>query len=169
MKTYYIDGNTMHLAGSQDDISDSFFGSELPESNATVAQRQDAIRFWLSCGWMSDGDVVVWDGIRYIVGEEDKMDKPNQTKPNKKGAKMHTIYDHQLYTELKECLSDGAGNRKLWETLFDEDYNLKNPNIPVLFGGLDHISKTKKFFYFHDIGCNGKDASFRIGDKETSK
>ena len=77
---------------------------------------------------------------------------------------MYTIYDHQLYTELKECLSDGAGNRKLWETLFDEDYYLKNPNIPVLFGGLDHISKTKKYFTFHDIGCNGRDNSFRIGD-----
>lgn len=163
MKTYYIDGNTMHLAGSQDDISDSFFGSECPESNTTVAQRQDAVRFWLSEAWMDAGDVVVWDGVPYIVGEEDNKSwtKPNQTKPNKKGAKMHTIYDHQLYTELKKDLS--------WETLFDEDYYLKNPNIPVLFGGLDHISKTKKFFYFHDIGCNGKDASFRIGDKETSK
>lgn len=73
MKTYYIDGNAMHLAGSQDDISESFFGSECPESNATVAQRQDAIRFWLSEGWMDAGDVVVWDGIRYIVGEEDKI------------------------------------------------------------------------------------------------
>ena len=70
----------MHLAGSQDDISDSFFGSECPESNATVAQRQDAIRFWLSEAWMDAGDVVVWDGIRYIVGEEDKMDKHEKKK-----------------------------------------------------------------------------------------
>lgn len=74
MRTYYIDGNTMHLAGSQVDISDSFFGSECPDSNATDAQRQDAIRFWLSEGWMDAGDVVVWDGVRYIVGEEDKME-----------------------------------------------------------------------------------------------
>ena len=73
MKTYYIDGNTMHLAGSQVDISDSFFGSECPDSNATDAQRQDAIRFWISEGWMDEGDVVVWDGVRYIVGEGDKM------------------------------------------------------------------------------------------------
>ena len=50
------------------------------------------------------------------------------------------------------------------QVLFDDDYNLKNPNIPVLFGGLDHISKTKKYFTFHDIGCNGRDNSFRIGD-----
>lgn len=71
MKTYYIDGNTMHLAGSQVDISDSFFGSECPDSNATDPQRQDAIRFWLSEKWMDNGDVVVWDGVRYIVGEGD--------------------------------------------------------------------------------------------------
>jgi hypothetical protein len=67
MKTYFIDGNAMHLSGSQIDISDNFFGSEIPESNATDAQRQDAIRFWLSEGWMDAGDMVVWDGVRYIV------------------------------------------------------------------------------------------------------
>ncbi len=68
---------------------------------------------------------------------------------------MKTIYDNELYAELKKDLS--------WETLFDDDYCLKNSNIPVLSGGLDHISKTKKFFVFHDIGCNGRDNSFRIG------
>ena len=71
MKTYFIDGNSMHLAGSQIDISDNFFGSEFPDSYATDAQRHDAIRFWLSESWMSDGDVVVWDGVPYIVGEGD--------------------------------------------------------------------------------------------------
>ena len=70
MKTYFIDGNSMHLAGSQIDISDNFFGSESPESDATDPQRQDAIRFWLSEGWMDAGDVVVWDGVQYIVGGE---------------------------------------------------------------------------------------------------
>ena len=70
---------------------------------------------------------------------------------------MHTIYDHQLYTELKKDLS--------WETLFDDDYYFKNPNIPNLFGGISHISKTKKYFTFHGIGCNGRDNSFRIGDR----
>ena len=70
MKAYFIDGNSMHLAGCQIDISDVFFGSESPESNATDLQRQDAIRFWLSEGWMNDGDVVVWDGVQYIVGEK---------------------------------------------------------------------------------------------------
>ena len=69
---------------------------------------------------------------------------------------MNYIYDHQLFEELTKNPS--------WEVLFDDDYNLKNPNIPTLFGGLDHISKTRKYFTFHDIGCNGKDASFRIGD-----
>lgn len=70
---------------------------------------------------------------------------------------MKTIYDHQLYTELKKDFS--------WETLFvDDDSYYKNPNIPILCGGLDHISKTKKYFTFHDIGCNGMDNSFRIGD-----
>ena len=74
---------------------------------------------------------------------------------------MKTIYDHQLYAELKKDLS--------WETLFDDDYCLKNSNIPILSGGLDHISKTKKYFVFHDIGCNGRDNSFRIGDVSTMK
>ena len=69
---------------------------------------------------------------------------------------MKTLKDHKLFQELVE--------NPCWETLFDADYNLKNPNIPVLFGGLDHISKTKKYFVFHDIGCNGRDNSFRIGD-----
>jgi hypothetical protein len=76
---------------------------------------------------------------------------------------MITIYDDKLYEELKKNFS--------WDTLFDDDYNLKNPSIPILAGGLDHISKTKKFFVFHDIGCNGRDNSFRIGrnDKHNNK
>lgn len=72
---------------------------------------------------------------------------------------MKTIRDQQLFQELKKDLS--------WETLFDADFYPKNPNIPTLWGGLDHISKTKKYFTFHDVGCNGRDNSFRIGDKET--
>lgn len=59
----------------------------------------------------------------YIDGNTMHLD---QTKPNKKGAKMHTIYDHQLFTELEKDLS--------WETLFDDDFYYKNPNIPVLKG-----------------------------------
>lgn len=74
---------------------------------------------------------------------------------------MKTIYDHQLYADLEKNPD--------WETLFDDDYCLKNANIPILAGGLDHISKTKKFFVFHDIGCNGRDNSFRIGDVSTIK
>ena len=73
---------------------------------------------------------------------------------------MKTIIDSKLYTELKKELC--------WGTLFDDDYCPKNIEIPVLAGGLDHISETKKFFVFHDIGCNGRDNTFRIGD-ETSK
>lgn len=69
---------------------------------------------------------------------------------------MKTIYNNKLYNELKKDLS--------WENLFaDNEGTLKDSRIPVLAGGLDHISKTKKFFVFHDIGCNGKDNSFRIG------
>jgi hypothetical protein len=69
---------------------------------------------------------------------------------------MKTLKDHKLFQELVE--------NPCWETLFDADFYPKNPNIPVLFGGLDHISKTKKYFTFNDIGCNGMDNSFRIGD-----
>lgn len=71
---------------------------------------------------------------------------------------MITIYDDKLYEELKKDPS--------WKTLFDADFYPKNPSIPILCGGLDHISKTNKYFTFHDIGCNGRDNSFRIGRKE---
>ncbi len=71
---------------------------------------------------------------------------------------MKTIYDNRLYADLEKNPD--------WKTLFDADFYPKNPNIPVLAGGLDHISKTKKYFYFHDIGCNGRDNSFRISRKE---
>jgi hypothetical protein len=71
---------------------------------------------------------------------------------------MITIYDNQLFAELEK--------KPEWNTLFDNDYNPKNPNIPTLCGGLDHIKRTKKFFVFFDIGCNGRDNSFRIGRKE---
>ena len=69
---------------------------------------------------------------------------------------MQTIYDHKLFEELKQ--------NQGWETLWNNDQP-KNPNIPVLTGGIDHISKSKKYFTFHDIGCNGRDHSFRIGDQ----
>jgi hypothetical protein len=71
---------------------------------------------------------------------------------------MITIYDNRLYADLEKNPD--------WKTLFGADFNPKNPNIPVLAGGLDHISKTKKYFTFHDIGCNGRDNSFRISRKE---
>jgi hypothetical protein len=74
---------------------------------------------------------------------------------------MITIKDSELFQELVE--------NPCWRTLFDADFCPKNPNIPVLAGGLDHISKTKKYFTFHDIGCivGGvlKDNSFRIGEE----
>ena len=74
---------------------------------------------------------------------------------------MKTIYDHELFQELVE--------NPCWQTLFDADFCFKNPNIPILSGGIDHISKTKKYFTFHDIGCNGRDNSFRIGDATTKE
>lgn len=73
---------------------------------------------------------------------------------------MKTIYDQKLYAELKKNFS--------WETLFDDNCELKNSNIPILCGGLDHIETKNGFFVFHDIGCNGRDNSFRIGDREVS-
>ena len=69
---------------------------------------------------------------------------------------MKTIYDHQLFAELEKDPD--------WKTLFDEEFYPKNPNIPILFGGLSHIKRTKKFFVFLDIGSNGRDNSFRIGE-----
>ena len=61
---------------------------------------------------------------------------------------MITIYDRQLFAELEKDPD--------WKTLFDEEF--------YPFGGLSHIKRTKKYFTFHDIGCNGRDNSFRIGD-----
>lgn len=68
---------------------------------------------------------------------------------------MKTIYNHQLFEELKANPS--------WDTLFDNN-KIKNNEIPILSGGLDKITQTKKYITFHDIGCNGHDNSFRIGD-----
>lgn len=70
---------------------------------------------------------------------------------------MITIYDNQLFADLEK--------KTEWATLFDDDFYPKNPNIPILLGGLSHIKRTKKFFVFLDIGCNGRDNSFRIGDR----
>ena len=72
MKTFFIDGNSMHLAGSQIDISDNFFGSESPESNATDSQHKTLLDS-ASEKWMI-WRCVIWDGVRiWAGGTMDKM------------------------------------------------------------------------------------------------
>ena len=79
---------------------------------------------------------------------------------------MKTIRDTKLFRELQE--------KPEWKTLFTEEKypELKNPEIPTLAGGLDHIDVKPGGFYFYDIGSSrgGKlvDNSFVIR-KETKK
>jgi len=75
---------------------------------------------------------------------------------------MKTIRNNQLFEELQAAPRD---NDALWGVLFggpDEGPYCKDPEIPVLTGGLDHVEVTKTGVYFHDIGCNGEDNSFVI-------
>jgi hypothetical protein len=67
---------------------------------------------------------------------------------------MKTIRNTQLFQELQE--------KPKWVTLFDNDYNLKDREIPTLRGGLDHIEKKKNGIYFYDIGCNNIRRDFVI-------
>ena len=67
---------------------------------------------------------------------------------------MKKIIDAKLFSELVETPS--------WETLFDSTGELKNANIPILIGGLDRIHVGRRSIEFHDIGCNGRDNSFKI-------
>jgi len=67
---------------------------------------------------------------------------------------MVTIRDNGLFDDLKAKLE--------WHTLFNADFSPKNPNLPILVGGLDHITITQKAVTFHDIGCNGKGNTFRV-------
>jgi hypothetical protein len=73
---------------------------------------------------------------------------------------MTTILDTQLFIELRQ--------KPEWETLWTTDASghysePKTGWLPTLLGGLDHISVTKKYVTFHDIGMNGRSRSFRIG------
>lgn len=67
---------------------------------------------------------------------------------------MITIKNTKLYNELKESAE--------WGVLFNSSYELKDERIPVFAGGLSHIVAKKRSIEFHDIGCNGRDNSFRI-------
>lgn len=68
----------------------------------------------------------------------------------------HTIRDKKLYDELKAAVDDSGKSRdEVWKLLFsDDEGTLKNPAIPTLAGGLDHISEREKGpgIIFHDIG-----------------
>ncbi len=74
---------------------------------------------------------------------------------------MQTLRDDKLFAELQA--------NPEWETLWTVGEDGHSPItkiwIPTLMGGLDHITVTKKYVTFHDIGCNGRDHSFRIGSR----
>jgi hypothetical protein len=66
---------------------------------------------------------------------------------------MITVRNTKLFNELKENPN--------WETLFDGT-DIKDSEIPVFAGGLNHIDIKPAGIYFHDIGCNDRDNSFVI-------
>ena len=67
---------------------------------------------------------------------------------------MKKIKDFELLKELQE--------KPEWKTLFNQDNERKNVNIPILAGGLDRIVVTSHCVAFYDIGYNGRDNSFMI-------
>jgi hypothetical protein len=79
---------------------------------------------------------------------------------------MKTIRNTKLFNEIKDLTGTDT---EVWETLFDEDFCLKDNFIPTLHGGLDHVDRKKTGIYFHDIGCNGKDNSFVIRPEKENK
>lgn len=70
---------------------------------------------------------------------------------------MITIRNTQLFHELHKTPT--------WATLWNDDNETKVP-IPTLRGGLDHITVTKKYVTFHDVGSNLGDNTFRIGPEQ---
>jgi len=75
---------------------------------------------------------------------------------------MKTIRNNQLFEELQTASRD---DDTLWGVLFEESEDgpyCRDPEIPVLAGGLDHVEVTKNGVYYYDIGCNGEDNSFVV-------
>jgi hypothetical protein len=77
------------------------------------------------------------------------------------------VKDQKLFNELKNAEQT---SEKLWNTLFDNNFNLKNSQIPILNGGLDHVEIKNTSYTFHDVGVSrgGKtlDNTFKImGEK----
>jgi len=75
---------------------------------------------------------------------------------------MKTIRNTELFEELQAAPRDSDA---LWAALFSgpvwEGY-CRDPEIPVLAGGLDHVEVTKTGVYYYDVGNNGEDNSFVI-------
>ncbi len=67
---------------------------------------------------------------------------------------MIVIRNTKLFQELKEVAREGGD---LWKALWREGKGcpeLKDPRIPFLAGGLDHIDIKPRGIYFHDIGVS---------------
>jgi len=77
---------------------------------------------------------------------------------------MITIRNDRLFRELKQAPE--------WNTLFtfrevpgypgSQEPTLKDPEVPVLAGGLDRIEVKARGVYFYDRGASGRDNSFVI-------
>lgn len=69
---------------------------------------------------------------------------------------MKTIRNSELFEKI-------ANAEDVWNALFkDDEGTLEDDDIPVFFGGLDHIDVKPKGVYFHDMGSNEKDNSFVV-------
>lgn len=76
---------------------------------------------------------------------------------------MKIIKNIQILNHLKDItatparlMPDSETAEKLWEEIAWIGDNL------APWEGLDHITVTTKTYTFHDIGCNGKDGTFRV-------
>lgn len=78
---------------------------------------------------------------------------------------MKIIKDTKLFHRLKcihELDKSGDISRVLWKALFNPLGDILNDEIPVFYGGLDHIDVMSNQIVFHDIGVNDRNNSFII-------
>lgn len=65
----------------------------------------------------------------------------------KEVKEMIVVKNTKLFQDLKK--------NPQWDTLFSDDKGtLKDSQIPILYGGLDHIEVTKNRICFYDIGTS---------------
>lgn len=85
-----------------------------------------------------------------------------------KGTRIKTIYNTQLFEELKEKAAEGAEKIDLWRVLFYSNNKcIKDSKIPFFWGRLDRVEVKKKGIYFYDKGSRLGNGSFVIRPGKT--